>query len=322
MPKRDPIAEKLARLSALRAAPSTTLLDELRPLLGDKSGLVVALAAKLAGEQGLIALVPDLEAAFFRLADGAGKVDPGCRGKLAIAEALRELDVASTSVFARGVTIRQLESSDTAIALRVCSAGGLLQQRHPFALLEVAPLLADREANVRAGVAATLGGLESEGAEALLRLRVAAGDDDADVVGACLQALLRSSFDRNVDFVLAEVARAHAADAPAIVQLALLALGEARRPAAIAPLLHYARTSPDDEVVAAALVSLALMRLAEADVHLFELVESGPEARAVAAVQALRSRLLEASVATRLRALVDDRGGAVRDKLDTIERRG
>ena len=40
---------------------------------------------------------------------------------------------------------------------------------------------------MRAGVAATLGGLDSEGSEALLRLRVAAGDERVEVSDVLLE---------------------------------------------------------------------------------------------------------------------------------------
>jgi hypothetical protein len=107
--------------------------------------LVVALAATIVRERGLGVLAKDLEVAFFRLLEDPVEADPGCRGKLAIADALRELDVHAVDVFLSGVGFRQPEPSfgrpsDTAGPLRVCCAQGLLQVLHPRALFEIAQL--------------------------------------------------------------------------------------------------------------------------------------------------------------------------------------
>src|SRR6185312_11242080 len=101
--------------------------------------------------------------------------------------------------------------------VRVSCAAALFETRYPFALLEATALLADREPNARSGVASVLGDVGGQGAEALLRLKVLAGDGESDVLGACLSGLLRADFARGLPFVVAKMAAAP----PAVVEQAL-----------------------------------------------------------------------------------------------------
>src|SRR6185437_13711768 len=68
MPRSDRTQQALERLTALRASTdSTALAKELTAYLGNRSNLVIAKAAKIAREQGLSALVPELVRAFEEL---------------------------------------------------------------------------------------------------------------------------------------------------------------------------------------------------------------------------------------------------------------
>jgi HEAT repeat protein len=310
VPRKDPVREKLAHLADLAERAPPSLAGDLRPFLRDRVGLVVAAAARAAGEHELRDLAPLLEEAFGRLLEDPVKTDPGCRGKLATAEALRQLDAPAHDLYLKGLALRQLEPSygppiDTAAPLRVCCAAALFETRHPFALLEATALLADPEPNARAGVAAVLGGVGSEGAEAVLRLKVLAGDAEPEVVGACVQALLHASFARSLPFVLGAMRGA----GEAVVEQALLALGESRDERALVPLCEHAG-SDAPEVRAAALLGLALARLQAGDEFLLGLVERAPERRAQEALRALKPRLFDAAFADRVRALVAGRAGA------------
>jgi hypothetical protein len=308
--------EKLARIAALRsAAPQPpSLAADLRPFLGDAAGAVVAFAAKVARERSLAALSDDLQSAFFRLLDDV-KGDPGCRGKLAAAEALRDLELYAPDVFARGVGYSQLEPAfggrnDTAGQLRVCCGAGLLQVSHPHAMLEVAGLLADAEPNVRAGAAALLGAVGTEAAEALLRLKALLGDDEPDVTGACLEALVRVSFARSLPLVLRAI---DGDDDGAVAQTALLALGASREEAAIAPLRERAETAAIEEVRSAAFLGLSLLRAPAATQYLLETIERASEGRALDAVAALSSQRHDEALAKTVDDLVRARGGRVLD---------
>jgi hypothetical protein len=286
--RRGALEERLHEVVALgkRPAPPTTF--ELRPYFADKHGIVVAAAAKLAGEHALHDLQRDLEEAFARFLANPVKTDPGCRAKLATAEALRVMDLHAYDVFLRGVAVTQMEPAlgppiDTAAPLRVCCAAALLEVRHSLALLHVAPLLADPEPTVRAGVASVLGGVGGEACEALLRLKVRAGDVDPVVTGACLQGLLAASVDRELPFVVEAMKDADAD----VVCLGLLGLGELRDARTLPTLREYAESGVDRAVRKTALLALAVSRVPEARAYLEDVVADGGKARAAEAQEAL-----------------------------------
>jgi hypothetical protein len=310
------IAEKLVRLKALSAAAPPSLAADLRPFIQDKSGLVVAAAARLVREHALRALASPLEEAFARLFVDPVKHDPGCRGKLEIAEALRQLEIASHDVFLRGIGWRQPEPSygkpiDTAAPLRVCSLAALFETRYPFALLEATSLLADAEPNARRGAAAVLANVGSEGAEAVLRLKTLSGDAEPDVIGACMQSLLQVALPRSLPFVVAAMAGA----SQAVVEQALLALGETRDERALPPLRDHA-DHPDADIRAAALLGLSLARMAPADELLVSLLEQGPDGRAREVIRALKPRLYDEALVRRLRVTLEGRSDGLRALLE------
>lgn len=263
---------------------------DLRPYLADKAGIVAAAAARIAGEAALGALEKDLEEAFARFLVDPVKRDPGCRAKLAIAEALRTLEAHAFEVFLRGIAFRQPEPTfgppiDTAGPLRVCCAAALLECRHSLALLSAAALLADPEATARTGIASVLGGIGGDACESLLRLRVLVGDPEPQVLGACLQGLLAASLDRELDFVV-QVMRGAGED---VVRLGLLALGESRDERVLPVLREYVQLSVDREVRTTAMLALAISRLPEARSFLEDLAANAAPARAAEARAALAS---------------------------------
>ncbi len=82
MKKRDPVVEALDALAELRrGAVSEASARRIGEFLGNRSNLVVAKAAKAAGELRIEALVPDLVAAFERLMADPAKLDKGCAAK-------------------------------------------------------------------------------------------------------------------------------------------------------------------------------------------------------------------------------------------------
>jgi HEAT repeat protein len=310
--KRQRAEQRLHAVVELGKRAGPTLAMELRPFLRDKVGIVAAAAAKIAAEHELRDLEKDLEEAFLRFLDDPVKTDPGCRAKLAAAESLRMLDVRAPDVYLRGVTYSQLEpcfggALDTAGPVRVCCAAALLETRHPMALIEVGTLLADPEANTRAGVASVLGGVGGEACEALLRLKVRAGDDEPEVTGACLSGLLRASFERELPFVLNAMKNA----SEDVLRLALLALGESRDERSIPVLREYAERPGSKDVRAFALVAASISRLPVANEYLLSLVESAPERRALEAISALGSQRFDSALMERLGAVAVARGGSV-----------
>src|SRR4051795_4084066 len=93
MATRASLDDKLAALRELRGqALRPEQRSELRKRIGDRSNLVVAAAAAIAGENTLVELAEDLEAAFDRFLVNPLKDDKLCRAKLAIVLALDKME--------------------------------------------------------------------------------------------------------------------------------------------------------------------------------------------------------------------------------------
>ena len=93
MAARESLDDKLAAIRALRGQTLTAEQKaELRKRIGDRSNLVVAAAAAIAGENTLVELARDLEAAFDRFLVNPLKDDKLCRAKIAIVQALDRME--------------------------------------------------------------------------------------------------------------------------------------------------------------------------------------------------------------------------------------
>ncbi len=204
------IERELELLSAFRAETSSELRREaLRKALRDKVNVIVARAAKIAGEVEDKTLVPELCYAFARLLLDPIKSDPKCWGKEAIAKTLKDLGHSESAIFLKCIDYVQLEpvwggEEDTAATLRATCALALLQctdVTRDDKLWSVMRLLSDKSPTVRKDAATALEALE--GREAALMLRIAArmGDRDPTVTGQVLESLLRIEREAAVPFV-------------------------------------------------------------------------------------------------------------------------
>jgi hypothetical protein len=234
MPKRQTTVHdtRLADVKAALAA-GTAPVEVLRPALTDANYRLIALAANQAGERLLYDLEADLIAAFRRLADLPHTRDPQCTAKGAIARALVALDCGNVALYLAGIRLRQPEpvwggSQDTAVDCRVTCAMGLAATAYARALPELTRLLADPEPRVRAGVMDAIACCEPLAAESVLRTQAQAGDPEPEVLGACLLALLRLDAEATAPFVGTFLDRGDTTQR----ELAALALGESRLPAA------------------------------------------------------------------------------------------
>ena len=130
------------------------------------------------------------------------------RGKTALAAALKDLGHDDPEPFYRGMEHVQWEPTwggreDSAGALRAtclvalpaCGADTI------EILIKLTDALADPDKGVRAEAAATIGGLGHEAGAAPLRLKARTGDDEPEVLGACLSALLTLNAFDPVPFV-------------------------------------------------------------------------------------------------------------------------
>lgn len=287
--------------------------------LQGNSGLLVALAttAAVAGDEDdpVIdrALLERLPAAFERLMHDPVQRDPQCRGKAAIAKALRRAEAQGDEVFLAGVRHVQNEPVwggrvDTAAELRGVCLMALIEGHHPRAMVEAAHLLADPQAAARTAAARALGcSGQAEVAEPLLRLRVQAGEDDAEVLGECLHALLQLAPRSSLDYVAGFLGGPDDIAAEA----AALALGESRLPSALPPLLQQAGRSVGKGRRRVVLLAIALLRAEEGWAYLLQLIEQGPPSAAAEALEALAAFRHDERLRERVLATVQRRGDAV-----------
>lgn len=317
------------QLAALQEAVKDPKAPKLRAriveALGGNNGhlVSVATAAAVGGDEDAPvvdrALLDLLPAAFERLMHDAGKRDPGCRGKAAIAKALRRAEARTEEVFLAGVRHVQKEpvwggSVDTAAELRGVCLMALVESWHPRAMVEAAHLLADPLAAARMAAARSLGcSGRAEVAEPLLRLRVQAGETDAEVLGECFGALLQLAPGPSLDYVAGMLG----GDDEAAAEAAALALGGSRLSGALAPLLEHARGLLPRGRRRMVLLALALLRADEGWSYLVELVEQGPPPAAAEALEALATFAHDDHLRERVLAAVERRGDdALRRKYD------
>jgi hypothetical protein len=225
--------EALLRLEAIRRDASPGGAAEVRTALGSDRSVVVQRAAEVAAELGFD-LSPELIAAFARVA--ASEDDRECMAADAVLKAMAKLGIRAPDTYLVALRTRRMVKVDNgyvdvAAPLRAHAAMALVETGYISALEEVAPMLADAEASVRTAAAEVLGVLGGSGAAAVLLLTLRTGDRDSDVLGACLEGLLRVDVDR----YLPTVAKYLAADDARLVELAALALGETHSAAAFAP---------------------------------------------------------------------------------------
>ena len=312
MGKARSLEAKLARLRVLRGEPpSPQRLGELRTALRDSSNLVVAEAAEIAGKGQLGDLAPDLVAAFERFLENPAKNDKHCRAKTAVVEALNILEFPEEDVFWRGARYVQLEpvwggQQDTAAPLRVACAFGLVRVRSREAPVLLVDLLSDREKAARAGAAQALAYWGTETAGLLLRLKARVGDREPEVVSECLTGVLKLRPDDGVAFVAEFLASADLA----VQEVAVLALGESRRPAAFEILKAFWERQADASLRETALMALALLRLQAATDFLLSLVATGRAGVAESAVEALAIHRYDPRLAERTAAAVAQNGRA------------
>lgn len=234
--KNDGFKAKLAALDALDAKlDPKTAAPGLAKALGDRSNFIVAKAAMIVAHGHLRELLPQLIGAFERLIDNVDD-DAGCRGKNALAKALKDLDVHDPAPFLRGLAHHQLEpvwggTTDTAGLLRATCAQALVAcDIDPTTLLErLTDSFVDADKAVRMDVAIAIAQLGRPESALLLRLKALCGDAEPEVIGQCLLSLLDLAPVEAVAFV----ARFLRASDPRVGFEAVNALAQSRSPEAI-----------------------------------------------------------------------------------------
>jgi HEAT repeat protein len=302
---------KLARLSLLaQEEPSPQVAAELRQLIKNSSHHVVAQAA-IAANMKLAEVADELVAAFDRYLIEPQKSDKNCVGKIAIIDALNELDYQRDDVFLKGVRYVQMEprwggTEDAADAVRAGCAIGLVRIDYREVLPILVDLLNDETRTVRIAAAQSLAAHASEAALLLLRLKARMGDKMPDVVGECLAGLIRVTPHESLPFVAEFLQHADVA----VVEGALVALGNSHRAEAFEVLRSYWQKNPRPEVRETALLAISLLRLPEATDFLIGLVEEAPEPTAAEAIAALAIHFYDKRLHERVALVVNERASA------------
>jgi HEAT repeat protein len=303
---------KLTRLRAIRTEPlGPALVAELRGLIADKSNFVVAEAAEIVGESMLADLAPDLAAAFPRFMVDPVETDKICRAKIAITDALHKVEYDAEDLFRTALRHVQMEpvwggSEDTAAPLRAAAAFALLRLNPRDLVLLLAELLADPEKVARSAAAKALGASGALAAIPLLRFKARVGDEEPEVIGECLTALVTADPAGSVAFV------GEFLDSPteSIAEGAALALAESRRPDAFERLkAHWPKVRPGS-LQNVLLLAIAITRLPAALEFLLEVLAGDNRAVAEAALAALAIHRHNPAARERIAAVIAKKGDA------------
>jgi HEAT repeat protein len=324
MGKRLSVDDRLSAIRRLRdQGPSARVMAELRSALGDKSNLIVAAAAAIAGDQKLVELAPDLVRAFERSLVDPPKTDKLCRAKLAIIQALDKLEHEQPEIFRRAAAHVQLEpvwggQEDTAAPLRAAGLIALARLDDPGLLPRLIDALTDPQKEVRIAAAQILGDHGTESAALLLRLKARVGDGEPEVITECLLGLLNASPRENLPLV----AEFLDAGDMAVREAAILALGRSSLPGAFDLLTTCWHRNPLG-LAEAILVAIAMLRLPAASDFLLDLVATGPETVSAAALSAVMIRRYDPRLRERIAEAVRKNGSPLlRARLERDTRMG
>jgi hypothetical protein len=290
--KHDPIEQALEKLAALKSVPADpAVLDQFRAFLRNRSNLVIAKAAKIAGERRLAELLPDLVAAFHKLMSDPARLDKRCEALTEIVTALYALDYSESDIYLKGIRHVQMDGSygppiDSAAQLRGLSAQGLVRTRFPDALAEAVALLVDPGPPARVGAVRALASTGGEAGALALRLKVLTGDRVPDVLAECFSGLLAAPSESTVTFVSTYVDD----EDPAIAEAAILALGAARSAKAIVALEDKWQRTRRGALKKVLLFALATSRSEDALQFLLGLLETDSVSGAAEILSALASQ--------------------------------
>ena len=287
------LEERIGHIRSLRSSSPTAGVDViLKKALADRSGLVVAEAARTTADLRLASLIADLLTAFDKLFLDPVKSDPKCWGKTAIVKALAQLDYSESAPFLRGARHVQMEPvygghEDSAINLRANSFLALVQCtdiRRVEILQHLVDAMSDRADPVRVEAVRAIHQLGGDEAVLLLRLKARLGDSEPMIIGHVFDAILGLERDRAVHFVAEYLKSAD----EEVRGEAALALGGSRLQAGLKVLMDAWQEARIGSFSGVLLRGISSSRLEEAIDFLLELVRSGAPRESAAALEALR----------------------------------
>ena len=301
------LEERISQLRRLSAGEAPPDVDEiLRKGLADRSNLVIAAAAKSAGEMRRSECVPALLEALNKLFEDAVKTDPKCWGKTSITKALVQLDYSDSAPFVRGLRHIQMEPvvggrEDSAGHLRSNCALALVQCTDipRFEIIRhLVDALADGNDSVRTEAVRALHQLAGDEAVLLLRFKARTGDASALIIGHVFDALLSLERDRAVPFVREFLSSVD----NELRDEAALALGGSRLMSAVKVLQDCWKESHSQSFSQVLLRAISSSRVPEAIDFLIQLLKTGTPAQSAAALESLK--LHEGS--SEIQALIDE----------------
>ncbi len=286
---------RLADLKDLESADDRTARSGIRKALTDENTFVVGAAAALAARRSFEDLVPELLVAYDRLFDPTPdepdlSLDPLAGGKRAIVAALVDLEYREPEPFLRGLAHVQREPAyrgkvDVAAELRCACAEALVGCFiDPDVLFErLVDRVVDSEKIVRIAAVRALGAIGGNTSSMLLRLKARSGDDEPEVTGECLRALLAMHGTAAIPFV----AGFTQAESESDRLEAASALAESHEPAAFAAVRALWDDASALRLRRGIVVALGASPLTEAAEFLLELVAEGPRELALEALEAI-----------------------------------
>jgi len=305
--------KELAELDAVKSAmlsgtgADKTAVEYLRKTLAHRNNFLVSKAARLAADAELIALLPEVLAAYDRFFMDAAKSDPQCWAKNALSKALVKLGHRSKDEYLRGMRHHQMEpvwggQSDTAGALRgtcthaLVDCPGISDADLLTALLEP---LTDTDKTVRMEGARAMAAVGGVGAALLLRLRALLGKDEPEVLGAVYSSLLSLDGASAIPLVAGALE-----DGDDISAEAAFALADLRTQEALAALLARLRAGADAWFTSVLLSAIALTRLPEAIEFLVATIARGAR-EAPEAIEAIGRSAPSAELRARVEQAVE-----------------
>jgi hypothetical protein len=304
--------EQMAALDALKGLELDAAgIGLIKKMLGNRSNYLVGKAARLAEENELRELMPELLVAYARFFEDAVKSDPQCWAKNALSKALPKLGCRDKDVYLRGLTFHQYEPvwggvSDTAgtlrgnCALALVTCEGLIT---PDLLVLLLDPLTDEDKSTQVEAVRALAAL-GEPAVPVLRLRalVPPPKEPEEMLAVCFQALLAIEREDAIPFVgqFLEQGDDSAAEAA-------FALAGTHLPAALEVLVQNQKSVSDPWMMGVLLSAIALTRLPESMDFLIGLIEQ--EAReAETAIEAMAQLEPNNELRARIAKAVDDAG--------------
>lgn len=297
-------------------------VDELGTLLKSTRlhGLALKGGADLAEKWGARGLADTLAAAAESLAPEilgteANKRDPGAEGKQAALRALVGWEAEFPALYVKAAGwVQQAPvmngSVDVAAECRGLAAIGIAQTLAggaEEAMELLVELLADAEAPARVRAAQALGMWRGTEAVAVLRLKALTGDEQAEVLGEVLAALLRHDARRQLPFVVRFLQR----EEEPTVEAAALALGESRQPDALAALVEAYQRHGGNLVRTSLLMAIALLRQEESLAWLLARLQAAGAAEALSVLSALRLYRGDEKVVKRIEEVAAGKGREV-----------